>query len=63
MIKLIFKAYKIFFIHFFLYIKMTNDYYQNRKGKPWKEICERYENLSKEEKDKRQKRPKKAIKI
>ena len=35
---------------------MTNNYYQNHKGKLWKEICERYENLSKEEKEKRQKK-------
>ena len=42
---------------------MTNNYYQNHKEKLWKEICERYENLYKEGKDKRQKKPKKDIKI
>ena len=43
---------KIFFYQFFLYIKITNNYYQKKKqGK----TCERYQNLSEEEKDKRRK--------
>ena len=42
---------------------MTNNYYQNHKENPRKEAGERYQNLSEEEKDKRQKRPKKDIKI
>ena len=48
---------------FFLYIKMLNNYYQKRKEKLQKEACERYQNLSLKEKDKRQKRPEKHIKI
>ena len=34
---------------------MTNKYYQKRKEILWKEGRERYQNLSEEEKDKRQK--------
>ena len=48
---------------FFLYIKMLNNYYQKHKENLQKEACERYQNLSLKEKDKRQKRPEKHIKI
>ena len=48
---------------FFLYTKMLNNYYQKHKEKLQKEACERYQNLSLKEKDKRQKRPEKHIKI
>ena len=34
-------------------MKTTNNYYQKNKEKLWKEACERYQSLSKEEKDKR----------
>ena len=43
---------KIFFINFFLYIKMVNKYYQKHKEKLQKESRERYQNLSEEEKEK-----------
>ena len=42
---------------------MVNKYYQKHKPRLRKEARERYQNLSKEEKDKRQKRPEKDIKI
>ena len=48
---------------FFLYIKMLNNHYQKHKEKLQKEACERYQNLSLKEKDKRLKRPEKHIKI
>ena len=51
-----FKAYKILFIIFFLYIKMTTNYYQINKEKLQKEARERYQNLSEEEKNKRLKK-------
>ena len=38
---------------FFLYIKMRNNYHQKNKEKLQKEPGERYQNLSKEEKDKK----------
>ena len=38
---------------FFLYIKMVNKLYQKNKEKLQKEACERYQNLSEEEKDKK----------
>ena len=41
------------FISFFLYIKMTNNYYQEYKEKLRKGAHERYQNLSEEEKDTR----------
>ena len=42
-----FEAYeKILFIIFFLYIKMTTNYYQKHKEKLRKEAQERYQNLS-----------------
>ena len=50
------KLIKIFVYNFFLYIKMTNKYYQKQKEKLRKEARERYQNLSEEEKDKRQKK-------
>ena len=57
MVKLIFKAYKqtdkIFFIIFFLYIKILTGYYQNTQKKLSKKARERYQNLSEEEKDKK----------
>ena len=48
---------------FFLYIKMLNNYYQKHKEKPQKVACERYQSFSLKEKDIRQKRPEKQIKI
>ena len=42
------KTVKIFVYNFFLYIKMLTGYY---KKKAFKEACQRYQNLSKEEKD------------
>ena len=54
--KLIFKAYKktdkIFFKMFFLYIKMSNNYYQKSKERLPKKARERYQNLSEKEKSK-----------
>ena len=48
----------IFFINFFLYIKMSKNlsakYYQENKKRPQKEARERYQNLSREEKEKKQ---------
>ena len=32
---------------------MTNIYYKKHKEKLWKEACKKYENLSREEKNKR----------
>ena len=56
MIKLLFKIYKktdkSIFIIFFLYIKMTNNYYQKNKEKLQKEARDGYQILSEEEKDK-----------
>ena len=47
---------KIFFIIFFIYIKMTTNYHEKHKEKLWKEPCERYKNLSEEKKDTRWKK-------
>ena len=44
------------FIISFLYIKMTNNYYEKNKEKLRKKAPERYQSLSEEEKDKRQKK-------
>ena len=44
---------KIYIYIFFLYIKMTNNYFQKNKKNFQKETRERYQNLSKEEKDKK----------
>ena len=41
------------FLYFFLYIKMTSNYYQKHKEKLWKEACRRYQNLSEEGKEKK----------
>ena len=38
---------------FFLYIKMTNNYYQKHKERLWKEIRKRYLNFTKEEEKKK----------
>ena len=46
---------KNIFINFFLYIKITNNYYQKHKERLRKEAREKYQNLSEEEKGKRQK--------
>ena len=46
---------KVFIISF-LYIKMTNNYYEKNKEKLRKKAPERYQSLSEEEKDKRQKK-------
>ena len=40
------------YIYFFLYIKMSNKYYQKHKEKLKKTTRERYQNLSQEEKEK-----------
>ena len=66
-VKLYFKVYffkfitKMFFTTFFVYIKMVNNYYQKRNKRLRKEPCERYENLSKEEKHKIQKKGSRKI--
>ena len=44
------------FIIFFIYIKIATNYYQNYKEKLRKKDRKRYQNLSEEEKDKRQKK-------
>ena len=38
---------------FFLYIKMTNNYYQQHKEKLRKESREKYQNITEEEKEKK----------
>ena len=48
---IIFKAYKIFFIYIFFYLKMPNNYYEKHKEKIRKEARERYQNFSEEEKE------------
>ena len=48
-------------IYNFLDIKMANDYYQKHEERFRKEACERYQNPSEEEKEK--KRPEKDITI
>ena len=58
MVKFVFKAYKkldeIFFYIFFLYLKMLTGFYQkNPKESLSKKACERYQNLSEEEKEKK----------
>ena len=58
-IKLILKVYKKLIKYlqfFFLYIKMTNNYYQKQKERLQKEALEKYQNLFEEKKDKRQKK-------
>ena len=42
---------------------MTSNYYQKHKEKLQNEALETYQNLLEEEKDKKQKRPKKDIKL
>ena len=45
----------MFFEKLFFYIwKLQNKYYQRHKEKLQKEACERYQNLSEKEKNKRQ---------
>ena len=44
------------YIIFFLYIKMTNNYYQKHKEKLHNKAHESYQNLSQEEKEKRRKK-------
>ena len=61
--KILIKKIKKDLIFFFLYIKMTNNYYQKHKEQLRKEARERYQNLSKEEKDKKQKSLEIDIKI
>ena len=46
---------KNIFINFFLYIKITNNYYQKHKERLRKEAREKYQNLSEEENGKSQK--------
>ena len=50
--KIVFKAYKKFFIIFFSIYKMRNNYYQKHKVRLKKGTRERYQNLSNEEKSK-----------
>ena len=52
-----------FFINFFVYIQVVNNYYQKHKEKLWKEARERYQNLSEKKKIKDEKRLQKDIKI
>ena len=56
---IIFKAYKKYlqntFYIFFLYIKMTNNYYQKHKEDLWKEAREIHQKLSEEKKIKKRK--------
>ena len=52
-LSLFFEAYKKYF---FVYIKIVNNYCQKNKEKLRKEARERYQTLSEEEKDKRQKK-------
>ena len=40
---------------------MLHKYYQKHKERLWKEVCERYQKLSEEEKEKRQSKWKKNI--
>ena len=58
MVKFVFKAYKkldeIIFYIFFLYLKMLTGFYQKKpKESLSKKACERYQNLSEEEKEKK----------
>ena len=67
-LKIIFKAYKkmltkYFLISLFLYIEMVNKYYQKHKERLRKETRERYQNLSEDEQDKKQKKLEKDINI
>ena len=39
-----------------MYVKMVNKYYQRNRERLRKETCERYQNLSEEEKEKRRKK-------
>ena len=48
--KIVFKAYKKFFIIFFSIYKMRNNYYQKHKDRLKKVTRERYQNLSNEKK-------------
>ena len=64
---MIFKGYKktkktFFTIFFFLYIKITNKYYQKHKEKLQKDVCEIYQKIS-EEKTKGKKSPRKTLKF
>ena len=52
-VKLIFKAYKIFFDDFFSMCKILTGYYQKNKESLSNKVCERYQNLSEEEKNKK----------
>ena len=47
---------KILLIIFFLYIKMTSNYYQQRREAPKKVALEKYQNLLEENKDQGQKK-------
>ena len=42
-----------FFVKFFVYMNMVNKYYQKHKEILQKGACERHQNLSEEEKDRR----------
>ena len=46
----------MFFINFFVHMKMVNEHYQKNKEKLRKEPYGRYQNLFEEEKDKRRKK-------
>ena len=47
----------------FLYVKMTNKYYQKYKERLKKKTWERYQSFSEKEKIERQKKPQKYIKF
>ena len=51
------------FYDFFLYIKITNNYYQKHKENLQEETHKRYQNISAEEKEKNEKNPKKISKF
>ena len=52
----------MFFVFFFIYIKIINQYYKKHKENLRKEAGERYQNFLKKKKTKDEKRPKKYIK-
>ena len=51
-----------FFLYFFLYLKMTKNYYQKHKVRLQKEVRKRYQTLSEEEKKNGEKRSRKESK-
>ena len=53
------KIFLFYLLFVFVYKKIVNKYYQKHKERLQKEACERYQNLSEEEKGKRRKDPRK----